>query len=272
MHFCLGRLHPNSHCGLSEWLQSFKPEEEASRRQEIESRASANAEQARDSAVVRGYMERFRPRLPGVVRSRESLIRQYSSLLQYASTSPTMPEILGLAPLASASASDSRGSLKASSSSLQSSSKRKASAASLITKRNRKDSEVAAAGAGRLPGSNASSAESVGQQPSMGPGRKPKPSAYPTVLRSSRFKAVRVGLCRHLDKMLADLGLPPRPTVPTAAVCEQFDHLRNLLVDLAEMRKAGDSSSLMHRSGSISVGQASSTSSLPEVGAIKEDI
>lgn len=89
-------------------------------------------------------------------------------------------------------------------------------------------------------GSRSQSVESVSVAPkaSAGPGRKPKPFTFPTSLASARITPIRVGLCRHVDRMMLDYGLPVRPSVATPPVVEAFDRVRVMLADLAEMKKA----------------------------------
>lgn len=40
-----------------------------------------------------------------------------------------------------------------------------------------------------------------------GPGRKPKPSQAQTYVRSAHLKPIRVGLTRHVDKLLGEMGM-----------------------------------------------------------------
>lgn len=91
----------------------------------------------------------------------------------------------------------------------------------------------------------ASSAESLPSQPhsrpspaQSGPGRKPKPLSYPTHLASTTLVPIRVGLCRHVDRMMQDYGLPPRPTFATETVVEKYNEVRTLLAQLADAKKA----------------------------------
>jgi len=72
----------------------------------------------------------------------------------------------------------------------------------------------------------------------IGPGRRPKPTTCPTHLASTMLKPIRVGLTRHVDRMMLDYGLPLRPNWATPRVMGKYDELRALMAQLADAKRA----------------------------------
>jgi len=71
-----------------------------------------------------------------------------------------------------------------------------------------------------------------------GPGRKRKPVMYEVKLQSQAMKPIKVGLCRRIDRMMLELGVPLRPQCPTKLVIAKYDKLRSRLIELDEQEKS----------------------------------
>lgn len=159
-------------------------------------------EQQQEEAFLAEYLQRATPHLSAVWRTREQILMHFAGGAQSVSMYPTIADLLGH-PKA-VKASDASGP--------------KAVRVRDRTKERQKNRQK--------------KTEEDKAEKSSGPGRKPKPPAFATTLRSLSLKPIRVGLCRHVDRMLLDLGLPTRPACPTAAVIAKYDELRLLLCEL----------------------------------------
>lgn len=103
---------------------------------------------------------------------------------------------------------------------------------------NRKSSLPASENKKRRPSLNGAETWSAAQAAASNlPGRKPKPVSCNTFARTLNLRTLRVGLTRHVDRMLLDMGLGVRPTLPTTAVCARFEELRSRMEKLSELQK-----------------------------------
>lgn len=210
-------------------------------------------ETSHEELLLSEMMAQLRLVLPRVVQEREKVLllccRGFGNTLL--AQGPSFAELAGSRSRKSSAAgpaSDpSRSNRSQKSDASRNPSHRKGSLAASDTKKRRPS----------VSGSETWNAASVAS--SGAPGRKPKPIMCNTFARSQNLRTLRVGLTRHVDRMLLDLGLGVRPALPTVAVCGRFEELRSQLARLSELQKT-----LATLQGAASAQSAGSTSGRTE--------
>lgn len=214
----------------------YDAEWDRKRRLQLESFHSRPTLEQQEEIYILDEIDRVMRVLPEVIKEREEVMMLYHNGIDRITLSgvqPTMAEVLHGIPTTSVQATPRRKSVSTSASG---NNNKNGVASASSARRDRKRSISSAQGSGmasRTPGS----AETVSKAASSGPGRRPKPTTFPTLLGSTLLLPIRVGLTRHVDRMLLDYGLPMRPNYATPAVMAKYDEIRQLLAQLADAKK-----------------------------------
>lgn len=224
---------------LSGTTYKFDTEWERKRRLQIESFHDKPTAEQQEELFIMDEIERVVRVLPDILVSREATMLAYHNgvdRITLDGLQPTLNEVIN-GPVAS-SAGRRKGSVAAGTKHTVKLSQPTAPHAHSSRRDQKRSVGQPPSGA---PSRN-SSQDSVGSQArpvsGSGPGRKPKPFTYPTNLSSLSLAPIRVGLCRQVDRMMADYGLPIRPAFGTPAVVAKYDEIRALLARLADAKKA----------------------------------
>ncbi|KAI9259040.1 hypothetical protein BY458DRAFT_517582 [Sporodiniella umbellata] len=66
-------------------------------------------------------------------------------------------------------------------------------------------------------------------------------------VRSQKLPIVKPTMQPKALKVLEELGIGPRPVMPTAQVCQRFEHLQNSILNLFELKKLVDKTEMEHK-------------------------
>lgn len=213
---------------------NYDKEGDRHRRLTIESLHARDVEKLKEEALLSEMMSDMRISLPMVMQERQRLLLRCTTLgQQLLAHAQTLPELLGMPSRPRRGSISEKGEKGTKSS--NKASNRKAEA------RKRRQANMAT-----------EEVEWYENAPHAASGRKPKPVMANTLVRSINLKPIRVGLTRHVDKLLLDRGLLTKPAVPTQKVCERFDELRLLLARLTEMQRNVDAMMGVNPSGKAS--------------------
>jgi hypothetical protein len=215
---------------------AFDGDWERKRRLQIESFQARPQAELQEELYLLDEIGRTSARLEEILAVREQVLRRFGNAAEWVTAEGlplTIPDLVAGTVSRKKSISGLPSSLKPVATSTKAGASTKQQKATDSRKRSVSQSQSGL-------GSRSQSVESVSAAPkaSSGPGRKPKPFTFPTSLASAHITPIRVGLCRHVDRMMLDYGLPVRPSVATPPVVEAFDRVRVMLADLAEMKKA----------------------------------
>ncbi|PJF20014.1 hypothetical protein PSACC_00187 [Paramicrosporidium saccamoebae] len=197
---------------------SYTYDKEGDRHRRLTISQPRDSDSLREEALLSSLLSAMRLDLPAITQARERLLLTCGGLgQQLLAHAQTLPELLGM---------------------------RRKSVDSKNSKKNAARKEARK----RRAGQATEESEIYGQAGPSHVGRKPKPVTANTLVRSADLKTIRVGLTRHVDKLLQEKGLcnfllltlkfiVNRPVVPTVQVCKKFDELRGLLAKMAEAQK-----------------------------------
>jgi hypothetical protein len=216
-------------------LFRYDAEWDRKRRLQLESYHARPAAEQQDELFIMEEIERVTRSLPELVREREEAMNLYHNGVDRITMDGlqlTMAEIINGGYPVSVQATPRKKSVSAPSATNK-------QPASNITRRDRKRSIGSTSCSAVASRAGGTSSETVSKAATgSGPGRKPKPASAPTHLASTMLQPIRVGLTRHVDRMMIDYGLSARPNFATPAVLVKYDEIRSLLAQLAEARKA----------------------------------
>lgn len=196
---------------------SYTYDKEGDRHRRLTISQPRDTDSLKEEALLSSLLSAMRLDLPAVTQARERLLLTCGGLgQQLLAHAQTLPELLGM---------------------------RRKSVDSKNSKKNAARKEARKRRAGQIEEN-----EIYGQIGPSHAGRKPKPVMANTLTRSTNLTTIRVGLTRHVDKLLQEKGLCTvllimltfivnRPIVPTVQVCHKFDELRGLLAKMAEAQK-----------------------------------
>ncbi|KAG1448120.1 hypothetical protein G6F55_010796 [Rhizopus delemar] len=66
-------------------------------------------------------------------------------------------------------------------------------------------------------------------------------------VRSQKLPIVKPTMQQKVIKVLEELGIGPRPIMPTAQVCHKFEHLQNSILNMFELKKLVDKTETEHK-------------------------
>ncbi len=214
----------------------YDVEWERKRRLQLESFHSRSVEELQEELFLLDEIERVSETLPQIVEERERIMMMYHNGVDRVTKEGAQLTLMETINGGSSTINNSSGARRKSIAVTQKSGVQTGTPlSSSQVRRDRKRSIPS------VPSSHTTSAESVSSKTSTGPGRKPKPISYPTNLTSTTLTPIRVGLCRHVDKLMLDYGVPLKPTIATPEVIAKYNELRLLLAELAEAKKALES-------------------------------
>lgn len=228
----LGQARQPTPVSTTAALPYYDADWDRKRRLQIESFQARPQAELQEELFVLEEVERVSRSLPRLLAHRQAVMLGYGNGAEWVTAEGLPPSLAEVAGLAAAGPAARKRSASAAGLSAAAPKQPKQAA-----RKDRKRSLTPAA-AGSLGPSRSQSTESVTKVGSAGPGRRPKPVTYPTSLSSARLTPIRVGLCRHVDRMILDYGLALRPAFATVAVMERLDQIRLLLAELADAKKA----------------------------------
>ncbi|ORE07931.1 hypothetical protein BCV72DRAFT_325217, partial [Rhizopus microsporus var. microsporus] len=66
-------------------------------------------------------------------------------------------------------------------------------------------------------------------------------------VRSQKLPIVKPAMQQKMIKTLEELGIGPRPIMPTAIICQKFEHLQNSILSMFELKKLVDKTEMEHK-------------------------
>lgn len=289
--YILNKLHQIK--GLENINFIYDKEYDLNRNKIIEQLSNHSPEFIQEQHFVKQFIGNYSKDLDKRWNLRAKIIMHFAGATQALTYNSTMPDLLGHVTGSTASNIDSNSignamgdgsgafnhnkndSTIASSSSTQSARRegeRKGgsggASSSLSNKqKSRKNTSSNPSISSTIPPSSSSTSSHHHYQQHNGPGRKPKPVTYEVKLRSQMMKPIKVGLCRHIDRMMLELNVPLRPKCPTERVIAKYDILRAKLIELDALEKVtiphglkastSTNSITLSQSGSISTSNTS---------------
>lgn len=218
-------------------LFRYDPEWDRKRRLQLESYHARPSPEQQEELFIMEEIERVTRNLPELIREREEAMNLYHNGVDRITMEGlllTMTEVINGGYPISVQATPRKKSVSGPSAL----NKVATSSSTNNNRRDRKRSISSASGSNVASRAGGASSESFPKASGSGPGRKPKPATAPTNLASTMLQPIRVGLTRHVDRMLLDYGLAARPNFATPAVLAKYDEIRALLAQLAEAKKA----------------------------------
>lgn len=216
-------------------LFRYDAEWDRKRRLQLESYHARPTAEQQDELFIMEEIERVTRSLPELVREREEAMNLYHNGVDRITMDGlqlTMAEVINGGYPVSVQATPRKKSISGPSAINK-------QPASNNNRRDRKRSIGSAGCSAVVSRAGGASSETVSKAATgSGPGRKPKPATAPTHLSSTMLQPIRVGLTRHVDRMMIDYGLSARPNFATPAVLAKYDEIRSLLAQLAEAKKA----------------------------------
>ncbi|KAL4208140.1 swr complex subunit [Rhizopus azygosporus] len=86
-------------------------------------------------------------------------------------------------------------------------------------------------------------------------------------VRSQKLPIVKPAMQQKMIKTLEELGIGPRPIMPTAIICQKFEHLQNSILNMFELKKLVDKTEMEHKV-KLQKGGAGITTNTGRVNAI----